>query len=247
MTDKKTKAVVAHNERYKAETVWRMTLVMLVTGAVAALLAISIVHILLKPVKTYYFKSSLQSDGNGAVVWRLDNFKQVAVSKPSMSDTHILQWTTDQLAKSFALNYSNTWLCDKNSSVLPAFPNLSLIMTKSGLTDYVNFLRPKQQSLDSQSYAEKLCGDTQSGVIYAQLNGAPTIESEMNSPDNHYYWYIDIPLRVTVNTLSSSSNNTVIRDPQSKNYEVKVRVRRVSNKQYTYGVAIDRIVMGSPS
>ncbi len=246
-----------HQHKYKSETVWRMTLVMLITGATLTFLVLSILQIYMTPAKTYYFAANYD-DNDFKPNWKLASFSNSNLDKPLMSDGEVLQWATDSLLKSFKLNYNSPWVCtgyDKSNSIMSPSPasqrrdtstsvsqmssKFKNIMTRGPMEYFNKFIRQHQLPTGS-TYQTILCSKTagkRDGILSAKIAAAPSITQQNTSFSKKYYWVMTIP--ISISRYQAFSKVQI--KPTHQDYWARVLVTREDQSKYPYVVAIEKL------
>jgi len=161
--------------------------------AINALLVFGIVYKVAHPPETQYF--AITPDG------RIVNSR--ALSDPSVSDSYVLQWTTDAVRHSFAQDYIH--YRSQLQSVADDY-------TAAGWTDFKNALL---QSNNLRTLVDK---KMVSNVTVTK----PPVITQKQVVSGHYAWKINMSIMVTYQNATNSINMPfeitviVLREPVSK-------------------------------
>jgi hypothetical protein len=250
-----------HQHKYKSETVWRMTLVMLITGATAVFLALSIFTLYTRPAKTYKFEAKFIGDE-----WQLTSFSKTDLKKPLMSKGQVLQWTTDQLLREFKLSKTDSWSCvgnepnrgplstpsdaqkkqdEENSlAAMKKETKYSDVLTPGAMIKLNRFIRTKPSG---ETYQNFICNESKKGVLSSSIKGSPSVQQQAQGPNGAYYWIIKLPLQITKYSVGVSAGSgsvaQTLKNIDPSTYTVRLLVVREKQTKYPYGIAIERMVL----
>lgn len=202
--DDALKMIHLRNQFYR-DSYHRVLFAFLLCLLVIIVLAGLLVFMVLHPTKPRYF--AVTPSGQITPI--------VALDKPNLSPSAVIQWASEAARAAYSYNFVNY------RNELQA---ASQFFTPEGWKKFVDQLR-ESNNIDAVT-AKKL-------VVSAIVNGAPVIIWDGTLPDGRYAWRIQLPLQVTYESSSVISTQNLI---------VTLLVVRVDTVYSARGLAIQQFI-----